>query len=468
MSTARNPPSQSSSDTLSHISENNRPSTIDNNIASSKSTADSNTQLYLCSTITDPLNLHDNNEFTKNRPKSLHCCDTSHGFHKTSHKSFYVCSMLEESTTSSTTSTSSSSTNKDCDVPRNQCESRRFHCCSEYKQIVNSPIPERIEASAESYMRYSEQCTFCSFKIKTPNKSDVVAANMQDKRCCLKTITKHHRWKRKWNCCSNVPDSPDVPIDVIRTVSDSIASNTSMSGGGGGSGDHQQQHLEHQHTLTNGANNTTQQQSIAPISTYSSSRLKDMKRTNASTTHPPLSPNFKTGRPRLVRPWPVVRFRHMLRMIGRYRRPPQCRHNAASAVIKQNQVRPLSSSEQPNNYNNAQLYTSSNDSSKQNASAMTLPALPPPSRRKMRNPTDLQELTDSLTFLQQQQHPRYLPNIRRQRRKNVLRNRSPTLSPIHESGLSNPTSPQPCRHASCTISIPSNVCGTQIYKHMSP
>lgn len=372
------------------------------------------TQLFLCSTIS-PLSsdtVSANTDLSKYRPKSLHCCDdNAHEYHKTSHKSFYMCSMLEES-----------STTKKYGMPREECASRTFHCCSQYKQITKIPNDGDIEATAaESYMQFSEQCTFCSFKVKTPNKSDATAT-VQDKRCCLKTITKHHRWKRKWNCCNVSPDSPDVPIDVIRTVSDAVSEAA------------QQQH--DQQSITNGANNTH-------LTNLPRTAKKDFKN---GSGRPPISPNIKTNRPRLVRPWPVVRFRHMLRMIGRYRRPHCGRHGAAAVNIKQNQVRPLSASEQNSpNPNHSVLPTSiiRDESSTVTSGNVTLPALPPPARRKLRNSTDLQELADSLTFVQQ---PRYLPNNRRQRRKNVLRNRSPTLSPIHESGLSNPTSPQPCRH----------------------
>lgn len=381
-------------------------------------------QLFLCSTVSPVDTLTTNNELSKYRPKTLHCCDeNAHEYHKTSHKSFYMCSMLEES-----------SSTKKYGMPRKECASRTFHCCSQYKQITKIPTDGgdiEATAAAESYVQFSEQCTFCSFKVKTPNKSDVTAT-VQDKRCCtLKTITKHHRWKRKWNCCNVSPDSPDVPIDVIRTVSDAVSEATQRQQ----QYDQQQQQHEQQQqqqSVTNGANNSH---------VTNLPRKKDFK-----NGRPPISPNVKTNRPRLVRPWPIVRFRHMLRMIGRYRRP-HCRHGTSTGTIKQNQVRPLSASEQNSpNHNHTVLPTTviRDDSSVITTSNVTLPALPPPPRRKLRNSTDLQELADSLTFVQQ---PRYLPNNRRQRRKNVLRNRSPTLSPIHESGLSNPTSPQPCRHA---------------------
>lgn len=430
MSTSEPPNQTTNTTTTTTTTKTSKcPSTISSLAQNRKSHP--STQLYFCSTVSPVDTVSSNNEFSnelsKYRPKSLHCCDNNaHEYHKTSHKSFYMCSMLEES-----------STTKAYGIPRNA--SRTFHCCSEYKQITKIPPDGDIEATAaESYMQFSEQCTFCSFKVKTPNKSDATAT-VQDKRCCLKTITKHHRWKRKWNCCSNVsPDSPDVPIDVIRTVSDAVSEATQQ---------HQQQQDQHdqQQSITNGANNTH-------LSTLPRTIIKDFKN---GSGRPPISPNIKTNRPRLVRPWPVVRFRHMLRMI-RYRRP-HCRHGTPAVNIKQNQVRPLSASEQnsPNQLHTI-LPTSiiRDESSMITSNNVTLPALPPPPRRKLRNSTDLQELADSLTFVQQ---PRYLPNNRRQRRKNVLRNRSPTLSPIHESGLSNPTSPQPCRHVNSTNNMPHSI-----------
>lgn len=85
-----------------------------------------------------------------------------------------------------------------------------------------------------------------------------------------------------------------------------------------------------------------------------------------------------------------------------------------------------------------------------------LPALPPPQRRRMISD---RELTSALTILQQQQNQqqqqqqlrcltrRPPPQYRRRRRSNVHRTKTPALSPIRESGLSNPASPS---HQNCT------------------
>lgn len=82
-----------------------------------------------------------------------------------------------------------------------------------------------------------------------------------------------------------------------------------------------------------------------------------------------------------------------------------------------------------------------------------LPALAPPTRRRrLRSVADLKKLSDALAMVQEPQQK--APDVqtltaaflatsqRRQRRKSIHRTRSPGLSPIRESGLSNPSSPQ--------------------------
>ena len=82
-----------------------------------------------------------------------------------------------------------------------------------------------------------------------------------------------------------------------------------------------------------------------------------------------------------------------------------------------------------------------------------LPALAPPTRRRrLRSVADLKKLSDALAMVQEPQQKS--PDVqtltaaflatsqRRQRRKSIHRTRSTGLSPIRESGLSNPSSPQ--------------------------
>ncbi|KAK7867860.1 hypothetical protein R5R35_003530 [Gryllus longicercus] len=84
----------------------------------------------------------------------------------------------------------------------------------------------------------------------------------------------------------------------------------------------------------------------------------------------------------------------------------------------------------------------------------SLPALGPPARRRLKDVSELKELSEALALVQQ---PAGFPDVaalreaftssqRRQQRMRSLqqqqRTRSPRLSPIRESGLSNPSSPQ--------------------------
>lgn len=504
------------------------------NALKKSSSTTASTQLYFCSTI-DPKNLmetHDTN--TKHRPKSLHCCDTSLQYQKTSHKAFYVCSMLHERTASALS------------------QSRTFHCCSKYKQVIDLPPPCHTNGGINgisslltyddpppSSVQFSEQCTFCSFKLKpsTVNPPIVhepkqtnshvhqepIQMRTNDRSYDAKTLSKHHRWKRKWNCCSNVPDSPDVPPgeDVVRTVSGAIAaeqnefrddspdertdavdalkigsiftklnenrdeSHDEIKSSRSSSSRHRHHHHHHHHhdpSSQNGAKSANHSSKSA--SDNSSAKQSNQALKNASI-RPSLATNLKsTSRPRLVRP--MARFQHLLRLFGRKRQSPSqhengspengCRRDALptnKVNVKTNQVRPLTVSEEqqqrhcqqpPTCYSIQPTSTIQRDDQDENSddseisyNNIQVPALPPPSRHKICSPSELEDLTKSLNFVQQpsnavhqqsststssKQH-RFAGNSSnsRRRRKNLLRTRSPTLSPIHESGYSNPTSP---------------------------
>ena len=449
-------------------------------------------ELYICSDLGTDL---------RHRPKTLHCCETSREFHPVgintsttsttaavssstniSHKAFYICSVLEERSNANNSGMINKSTTT-------ETATRTFHCCSEFLHATQSHHHAAIEA--ESIVHYTEQCTFCSFKIKTPSKTDEMA--VQDKRCCMKSITKHHRWKRKWNCCSNVPDSPDVPGDPLRTISNSVHLAPSLVDTIQENLDQQcAQYVQIEVPIENGANNNSNNHDHTNSGANNLNPLTDDVITNftntptlatCSHTGPittisspihnsttiPINTTTKRIRSKLVRPWPV-RLRHMFRMINRYRRPRACR-GLNSVVLKQNQIRPL-----PGTSNDTLLYSSDLPMSPRHYSQCDLsnfppiPVLPPPTRRKLKSPTDLQDLADTLSFMQQSNVRIPVHTLRRNRRKNVLRNRSPTLSPIHESGLSNQTSPQLCRH-SCSGSISSlgnsSICGTAPNLHRS-
>lgn len=450
----------------SNIPTPNRPS-------SSKTLAK---EIYACSKI--------NSSDSKHRPKTLHCCEasrendsdrittnSSETTAEISHKAFYVCTVLEERRT--TANNLSRAADKMSD------STRTFHCCSEFLHTAQSHNgPQKI-------VHYTEQCTFCSFRIKAPKKIE-----HSNKRCCVKAITKHHRWRRKWNCCSNVPNSPeDLPCDALRSIAGgSVPFHSAMAEAIQATSippPPQPRYVQIEVPIENGANdsefyaNSFAENNADLLITHAhlngaNNKIVDKIETPpnplnfAACSSPPgtlptLSSQIynSTKRPRskLVRPWPV-RLRHMLRMINRYRRP-RCR---GVNSLKQNQIRPLPGSDSCENVNGE-----INSHHQHEVQLGSAPSAPPPNRRKIKSPTDLQDLADTLSIIQPTSGIRVPPpnqQIRRQRRKNVLRNRSPTLSPIHESGLSNPTSPQlACRH-SCSGSISSigntSLCGNPI------
>lgn len=442
-------------------------------------------EVYVCSEL---------NSDTIRRPKTLHCCDTSspeRNFNGNSslnanssssdlpHKVFYLCTVLEELTTVTTEVATTSDKSTD---------TKTFHCCSEFSHTTQS------HNGAQKIVKYTEQCTFCSFRIRTPAKNDHV-----DKPCCIKAISKHHRWRRKWNCCSNVPNSPeDLPGDALRTIAGgSVPFHSAMVHSIQGNAPVQPRYVQIEVPIENGANNNNTSfydvnienrsnlisnyghsngsngppQTIEVITnvTNTSTQATSSNNSETLTTVSSQINNLTTStsyikrtRSKLIRPWPV-RLRHMLRMINRYRRP-RCRGGNS---LKQNQIRPLPGSNSNENISKTAANSPRYQSSENNLASV--PSAPPPNRRKIKNSNDLQDLADSLSIIQPSIGMRVVPPVhplRRQRRKNVLRNRSPTLSPIHESGFSNPTSPQlACRH-SCSGSLSSlensSLCGNHV------
>lgn len=440
-------------------------------------------ELFICSKLRPQDNQH--------RPKTLHCCETTvaedtNSSRRTtaaistelSHKAFYMCTILEE------TATKASDEETRTDVADKSSSAvvdtaRTFHCCSEYTHSTQS----------HKIVKYTEHCTFCSFRLKAaPKKIDHT-----NKRCCVKS--KHHRWRRKWNCCSSVPLSPeDLPAvavqhgESIRVMSSaSVPFHNAMIS----HAIHQPpRYVQIEVPIENGANVSTTNDfnsfiennhelmignGLSSVPTISSHIDACNSNTNSSSS---LTNLAKRTRPKLIRPWPV-RLRHVFRMIDRYRRP-RCRSagSTMNSALKQNQVRPLSRSSSSENTitasnNTATLATDSISTKTMTEAQIEVPSAPAPNRRVIKASQDnLQDLAETLSIIQpsniddirvataagQQLHQQQ--QIRRQRRKNNLRNRSPTLSPIHESGLSNPTSPQlTCRH-SCSSLGKSTICGS--------
>lgn len=425
-------------------------------------------EVYVCSKIKLP-------EW-KHRPKTLHTCriDATHvedteaysnitveTSANLSHKSFYMCTILEK--TQETTNHISVGSDNAPDVTRS------FHGCSEFSHHSAQSCN-----GAQKMLHYTEQCTFCSFRIRSSKKQE-----HSKKRCCVKALSKHHRWRRKLNCCSNVPNSPeDIPSDSLRSIaSASLPFHASIVEITEKSSAHPKRcaqmevpienesnqcsnfsHNDLSHGHSNESNDFVHKFEITP-------ETSNMDGTGALTTISSLINNstisVKRTRPKLIRPWPV-RLRHMFRVINRYRR----RRLRGVSTLKQNQIRPI-----PTVNSNYDIYPESASLSNYHNDVQVAtnppPSAPPPSRRKIKSScTRVQNLTDALSIIQSSNGIPVLPNhqIRRQKRKNFL-NRCPTLSPIHESGLSNQTSPQLCRH-SCSGSISSigssSLCRNQL------
>ncbi|XP_017004066.2 uncharacterized protein [Drosophila takahashii] len=437
-------------------------------------------QLYCCSSAPHPSQLQSQEAVQVGQTEQslrLHCCASSREFHQ-SRQAVYVCSLLEEN------------------VPQIQVETdtlSSFHCCSSFAAsslqrrvslakgslISAEPRPQR----PATYLQYTEQCTLCTFRLRRGSGAAAAGSSgavssaggssstrtltsqtggSSSSATAAGNISKHQRWRRKWNCCASVPDSPDVPNDLLAALT-----------------------FREREEAAAAAKLNAQELPIQFIRTLNGGLDQELPLKGATATPTP---------PR------SSRLRHMLRLLGRYRRP-RCRHGAThhgiagkehqnhgGSAIKQNQIRPLqlqaagrgyanstatptppaSSPTSRSSLESSELSTSTTspelmllptsvirDDSVTTYTLTLPPALPPPTRRKMNQTSqELAELAETLGFASHHQSPqtnsRTLPSLgnvyRRQRRKHFLRTRSPTLSPIHESGLSNPTSPQPLRH----------------------
>ncbi|XP_073821085.1 uncharacterized protein [Musca autumnalis] len=503
-------------------------------------------KFYVCSALLHPNSVapYDTKQNEASSPNentcfSLHCCANSREYHQTALDTYYMCSLLEEKHLKPTLNIAHISGLEEDLYPLPSTDrgelSQSFHCCSSFKA---TSLQRRVSAATSKatlvtnldnitalndkrrYLQYTEQCTFCTFQLRSPivckkeskvtsnkhlclnflrssNLSPQASAKSQtsastsQKRCCMQTISKHQRWRRKWNCCSAVPDSPDVPNDITAELT-----------------------MRHNQDVV--------------------TRLDEKKKASAYMSSQKVR-DFEKSQTQIHRTWPVARFRRVMRALNRYRRP-QCRHGNANEhlepYLKQNKVRPIPF----RNENNSSSLTDSDSSSPRPTSTISMtstnssnqniyndndykyipayktsllptsvirddtsvtysttpagvilpPALPPPTRRKIPINADLDELVETLTFASYstsnkgfstpytpvQRLPSTNGVFRRPRRKHFLLTRSPTLSPIHESGLSNPTSPQPCRHVvtTCTTAstvVVNNICGTLMAKETS-
>ncbi|XP_030757906.1 probable palmitoyltransferase ZDHHC1 [Sitophilus oryzae] len=203
--------------------------------------------------------------------------------------------------------------------------------------------------------------------------------------------------RKKWNCCVSVPDSPD--------------------------------------------DNQSPSEPRCLIS-LCKHKVKSKK------LPPPLD-----GRPhRTHGHWSSAKIRLLFRVLGSLgqhkRRNQQQAQNNQGQIPKNNQVGPLTD---PTSNSPVPIQTVSNlvpvscypEVSRR---ANTLPALPTPPRKRLISET---ELANALTLLQQQQRCGRRPSYRRRRRSVAHRTKTPALSPIRESGLSNPASPS---RQTCAVS----------------
>ncbi|XP_044735608.1 protein S-acyltransferase 21 [Chrysoperla carnea] len=328
-----------------------------------------------------------------------------------------------------------------------------LHCCD--RQNVNdSQLNNTTNNMASNF--YNNDCKCCGIVLAanySSSESDIVSTEKSPSK-------KHRTTTNKWNCCSSVPDSPDDP--VLSPHSKECAFGLCK-------------------IRSKSKVNTLETVSIHTENTSSSANMAtslERNRTNSTSR-----PNRAAIRIRLL-------FRVISNLRSRHRRntssntteiPTISASSSTNSSTRHNQVVPL---------NDHQMITNSTPttSSQQNDERQVLhpPAAPISMRRRFgvnaprangtTNGTILtQKLTDTPTnFLEIRDQNMtslfdrlnsnafssvIMPNIsesnsirryRRRRRHTILHNRpkSPTLSPIHESGLSNPTSPIPCRHNS--------------------
>lgn len=212
------------------------------------------------------------------------------------------------------------------------------------------------------------------------------------------------KFKRRWNCCMSVPDSPEDPHSPSE-----------------------------------------------PRCLMNLCKYKVRTKSNHSL------PALEARSHRTHGHWSSAKIRVLFRVIG------NLGHNRRRNQVpstRNNQVSPLNS--EVSNHQTVQTVSNlipvpSYPSEHSERRTLTLPTLPPPPRRRIVTET---ELADALSILQQQQQQRAggrrpLPQYRRRRRSTTHRPKTPTLSPIRESGLSNPASPS---RQNCTVAAIPGSC----------
>lgn len=307
--------------------------TPESTASSLTSTNQTTTKLYFCTGD----KVADNGTEIRRRPSTLYCCEETTTL-EYRRKMFYVCQVK----------------NTPNDAP-----------------IVQNAVLQDTAATATA-----DRCSCCTI------------ANTKHSPPSLKSIGKHHRWRRKWTCCGTLTTSPETPDDAGVTISTITGSLVTMNNDEPGIGLQQ---------------NGVPRKSIRP----------------------------------------AIRLRHFFRIVSRFGR--KRRRLGKGVVVMPNQVEPEIITEpvveEPEDVNPPEsilpaLMTGSP------------PAPPPPVRRRLADPDELQRLAETLASIQLPPATAVQLQQRRKvrRKRPLLQARSPALSPIHESGLSNPASPQTSRH----------------------
>ncbi|KAK4876780.1 hypothetical protein RN001_009286 [Aquatica leii] len=291
---------------------------------------------------------------------------------------------------------------------QNTPETTTNHRCSSVRhRPVNLHCDNRVGSQITAVFTCAvleQSCADCTEPTPTPPSTP------EDCRTCVMTNNtvspdvnqlqiqqpSQRKFKRRWNCCMSVPDSPEDP------------------------------------------HSPSEPKCLMNLCKYKLKTKNPEVRTHRTHGH-----------------WSSAKIRVLFRVIGNL---GHNRRRNQISTTRSNQVSPLSSeviNHQPIQTVSNLIPVPSVPSEDSERTSLTLPALPPPPRRRIVSDT---ELADALSILQQQQRTggrRPLPQYRRRRRSTNHRQKTPTLSPIRESGLSNPASPS---RQSCTVAAIPGSC----------
>lgn len=352
---------------------------------------------------------------------------------------------------------------------------------TEQRPIPSSPTrkPQCVICSVialDPSHRDSEQDFLCCTKIYNREQVDIKLGLDVDPEEAILTVAaapnksphSQPRWHSKLYCCVTVPDSPDAHLDVCKALQE-VRTDESRH--------------QHHHRLPNS--------NVFKI-TLTEDGPKSLNNNNNINNLPPADPPIRPTR-RVIGPVRKYnRLRRLLRMVkfqrnasaeGLIKGTASAGAAAAAATptghgvsssLRINQVRPMTINN--NSINNNQSTTnplqSNNNNNSNNKQPPPSPVLAPSPRRKQRPRADLkgymeyltsssttsfpkptttttehkaehEERSPSESFSPPLSHNKIDPSLfTRRTRKKTFRNQ---LSPIRETGLSNPNSPGPSR-----------------------